>query len=235
MSPIFLEGERMDYSPLWISLKTVSLATVLAFVIGLFAARLVKRADRRVQGVLDTIFTLPMVLPPTVVGFILLVIFGANGPIGQLLMKVGYQIVFSWPATVIAATVVAFPMVYRTTRGAFEQVDTSLLNAGRTLGLSEEYIFWKIMLPLSWPGTLSGIILGFARALGEFGATIMIAGNIAGRTQTIPIAIYSAVQGGDMKTAVYWVIIIMVISLAVIWMMNYWSARQTEWSAKRRG
>jgi molybdate transport system permease protein len=225
----------MDYSPLWISLKTVFPATAIAFVLGLLMAGWTQKTGRKLKGILDAVFTLPMVLPPTVLGFLLLLLFGKNGPVGQLLMQAGFTVVFSWPATVIAAAVVAFPLVYRTTRGAFEQVDENLLHAGRTLGLGENYIFWRILMPLAWPGTLSGIILGFARALGEFGATIMIAGNIAGRTQTIPIAIYSAVQGGDMKTAFFWVAIIMAVSLAVISLMNFFGARRPDGQkAKRR-
>lgn len=225
----------MDLSPLYISLKTVSAATVVAFFLGLYAARLLKRIDRRINGVLNTIFTLPMVLPPTVVGFFLLLLFGKNSAIGQVMLSLGCQIVFSWPATVLSASVVAFPIIYRTSLGAFEQIDMSLINAARTLGLSERQIFWRIMMPLAWPGVASGVILGFARALGEFGATMMIAGNIPGRTQTIPIAIYFAVQGGDMKTAMFWVAIIVVISFAVIMWMNYWGENQGRLTSRRRG
>lgn len=225
----------MDLSPLYISLKTVSLATVVAFFLGLYAARLLIRIDRRINGVLNTIFTLPMVLPPTVVGFFLLLLFGKNSAIGQVMLSLGYQIVFSWPATVLSASVVAFPIIYRTSFGAFEQIDMSLINAARTLGLSERQIFWRIMMPLAWPGVASGVILGFARALGEFGATMMIAGNIPGRTQTIPIAIYFAVQGGDMKTAMFWVAIIVVISFAVIMSMNYWGENKSRLTSRRRG
>lgn len=224
----------VDMSPLYISLMTVSVATFIAFFLGLYAARMTKSIDYRINWALNTIFTLPMVLPPTVVGFFLLLLFGKNSAIGQVLLYLGYQIVFSWPATVLAASVVAFPIVYRSSCGAFEQMDISLINSARTLGLSERRIFWSIMMPLAWPGVASGVILGFARALGEFGVTIMIAGNIPGRTQTIPIAIYFAVLGGDMKTAMLWVVIIVVISLGVIVSMNYWGEEQGRLSSQGR-
>lgn len=224
----------MSMSPLYISLKTVSVATLVAFLLGLYAVRLVKRTDRRVNGVLNTIFILPMVLPPTVVGFILLLLFGKSSIVGRAVLSLGYQIIFSWPATVLAAFVVAFPLIYNTSYGAFEQVDSSLVNAARTLGLSEGQIFWHIMMPLAWPGIASGVVLGFARALGEFGATMMIAGNIPGRTQTIPLAIYFAVQGGDMKTAMFWVVVVVAISFAVIMSINHWSGKQVGLSVHRR-
>lgn len=183
---------------------------------------------------LDTLFTLPMVLPPTVVGFFLLLLFGRNSLIGKLLMEIGYQIVFSWPATVIAAFVVAFPMVYRTACGAFEQIDISLIHAARTLGMGERRIFWRVTMPLAWPGVAAGVVLGFARALGEFGATMMIAGNIPGRTQTIPIAIYYAVSAGDMDKAWVWVGIIVAVSFAVIMLMHYWNTSQRRITLHRR-
>lgn len=215
----------MDMSPLIISLKTASLATVITFFLGLYAARCVMEV-KRFRGLIDGIFTLPMVLPPTVVGFFLLLLCGKNSFFGQLLLQFDITIVFSWPATVIASTVVAFPMMYRTTLGAFEQVDKNLLYAGRTLGMSERQIFWRLLLPLSWPGVVAGAILAFARALGEFGATIMLAGNIPGRTQTMATAIYSAVQAGNRALAFRWAIIIITISFVIIMGMNYWSSLQ---------
>jgi molybdate transport system permease protein len=159
-----------------------------------------------------------------VVGFLLLLLFGANSPIGKFLKLLGITIIFSWPATVIAATVVAFPLMYQTARGAFEQIDTNVLNAARTLGGSEWRIFWQVILPLAWPGLLAGTILAFARALGEFGATLMLAGNIPGQTQTMPMAIFFAVEGGDMNQGLAWVLIILAISLGVITALNYWSS-----------
>jgi molybdate transport system permease protein len=217
---------NMDFSPLWISVKTAFTATLITFFLGIAAAWFLAWYKGRLKGIADSILTLPMVLPPTVVGFILLIIFGRNGPIGKLLNYLGVQIIFSWPATVIAATVVAFPMMYKTARGAFEQVDKNLIYAARTLGVSEWRIFWKVTVPLAWPGIAAGAVLAFARALGEFGATLMIAGNIPGKTQTIPITIFFAAEGGEMDKAILWVVLIFVISLVVMTLMNYWNEYQ---------
>ena len=224
----------MDLSPLVISIKTASLATVVTFFLGLAAARWVMTI-KHWRGLIDGVFTLPMVLPPTVVGFFLLILCGKNGPLGQFLLQFDLSIVFSWPATVIASTVVAFPMMYRTTLGAFEQIDENLLYAGRTLGMSEWRIFWRILLPAAWPGVAAGTILAFARALGEFGATIMLAGNIPGRTQTMATAIYSAVQAGDRTLAFRWAVVIMVISFGVIMLMNHWAALQRRQRLEGKG
>ena len=180
----------------------------------------------------DGVLTLPLVLPPTVVGFFLLLIFGRRSFIGHALEGIGITIVFSWPATVIAATVVAFPLMYRTTLGAFEQVNPTLLQAARTLGAREWSVFRRVLLPLAAPGVIAGTVLAFARALGEFGATLMLAGNIPGRTQTMPIAIFSAVEGGDMRGALLWVILIVVISLAIIRLLN--RSGEAQRSAQRR-
>ena len=168
----------------------------------------------------DIIFTLPLVLPPTVVGFFLLLIFGRNSFIGGLLSKVGISLVFDLKGAILASFIVAFPLMYRTSRGAFEQIDNNIINAARTLGKSENWIFWRIILPNSWQSILSGTILSFTRSLGEFGATIMIAGNIPNKTQTISLAIYTAVQSGDRELAFKWVIIIVAISFVSIMMMN---------------
>ena len=168
----------MDWSPILISMKTASATIVITFFLGLWAAKLVVAAkSQRVKMVVDGILTLPMVLPPTVAGFFLLMLFGVKRPLGQLFLEVfGIKIVFSWAATVIAAVVISFPLMYRAARGAFEQVDETLIYAARTLGFSEWKIFWKVMLPVAMPGVLSGAILAFARGLGEFGATAMLAG-----------------------------------------------------------
>jgi molybdate transport system permease protein len=210
----------MDWSPLFISLKTSLCATVIAFLFGIVAARLVIGLRKQVKAVIDVILTLPLVLPPTVVGFCLLLIFGWNSPVGQLLRKIGIRIVFSWEATVLAAAVVAFPLIYRTVRASFEQLEPSVLDAARTLGLSEWTIFGRVMLPAALPGCAAGAVLGFARALGEFGATLMIAGNIPKRTQTIPVAIWSAAEGNDMHTALIWVLLIIVLSFFMILPLN---------------
>lgn len=219
----------MDFSPLWISLKVAVCATVFTFFLGLFSARLVISL-RSGKALIDGIFSLPMVLPPTVVGFFLLIIFGKNGLLGGLLLKMGISVLFTWQGAVIAAVVVSFPIMYRTARGALEQVDVNLIYAARTLGMSGAKIFFRIQLPAAWPGVAAATILAFARAMGEFGATIMLAGNIPGRTQTMSVAIYTAVQSGDRSLAYYWVAIIMGISFFTIFLMNYWMGYQ-----ERRG
>ena len=213
-----------DLSPLYISLATTCAATIATFFLGLFAALLMYRMQGSLRAWIDGILTLPLVLPPTVVGFFLLLLLGRRSLIGHALGELGYAIVFSWPATVIAATVVAFPLMYRTTLGAFEQVNPTLLDAARTLGASERSVFRRVLLPLAAPGVLAGTVLAFARALGEFGATLMLAGNIPGRTQTMPMAIFSAVEDGDMRLALLWVGLIVVISLAIIRLLN-WESR----------
>ena len=210
----------VDPSPLIISAATTLAATVATFFLGMFAARLMYGTRGSLRAWVDGILTLPLVLPPTVVGFFLLVIFGRRSPVGQTLEHIGVTIVFSWPATVIAATVVAFPLMYRTTLAAFDQVNPTLLQAARTLGAGEWLVFRRVLLPLATPGVVAGTVLAFARALGEFGATLMLAGNIPGRTQTMPIAIFSAAESGDMHTALLWVGIIVALSLAIIRMLN---------------
>ncbi|WP_196000793.1 molybdate ABC transporter permease subunit [Clostridium sp. 1001271B_151109_B4] len=216
----------MDFSPLWISIKTAFLATIITSIIGIFISYKMANYKGRGRGFIDGIFTLPLILPPTVIGFFLLLICGKNGFVGKIFMSFNKNIIFSWSATVIAATVVAFPMMYRTCRSAFEQIDKNMISAARTLGLSETKIFFKIAIPLAWPGIIGGLVLSFARALGEFGATLMIAGNIPGRTQTMPVAIFFAVEGGDMNKAMIWVLIIVSISFIMIFLLNYWCDTQ---------
>jgi molybdate transport system permease protein len=218
----------MDLSPLWLSLRVALLATLITFILGLLAARLVA-GMRRAKGLVDGVFTLPLVLPPTVVGFFLLVIFGKNGFIGQFLTQIGAPVVFTWQGAVIASMVVSFPLMYRTARGAFEQMDQNLLAAGRTLGMSEWTLFFKVMLPNSIPSVMAGTVLAFARALGEFGATIMLAGNIPGKTQTVSVAIYTAVQAGNWDLAYAWMGIIVGISLVTIVLMNAWGRYGTRY------
>ena len=216
----------MDFSPLWISLKTAFLATIITSIIGIFISYKMANYKGRGRGLIDGVFTLPLILPPTVIGFFLLLICGKNGFVGKIFMSFNKNIIFSWSATVIAATVVAFPMMYRTCRSAFEQIDKNMISAARTLGLSETKIFFKIAIPLAWPGIIGGLVLSFARALGEFGATLMIAGNIPGKTQTMPVAIFFAVEGGDMNKAKLWVLIIVAISFIMIFLLNYWCDTQ---------
>lgn len=185
--------------------------------------------SQKFKTVVDGILTLPMVLPPTVAGFFLLMIFGVKRPLGQFFLEFfGVKIVFSWAATVIAATVISFPLMYRAARGAFEQVDKTLIYAARTLGFSEGKIFWRVVMPAAMPGVLSGAILAFARGLGEFGATAMLAGNIAGKTQTLPLAIYSEVAAGKMSAAYQYVWIIVVISFVVVVLMNVLAGKEKQ-------
>lgn len=208
-----------DFSPLYTSLKTAGVSTIITFFLGIYLAWKISKWKNKTFW--DTLFTLPMILPPTVLGFFLLLIFGKRGFVGEVLDKINMNIIFSWSATVITAVVVSFPLMYKTAKGAIEQIDVNIINAARTMGVSEFRIFYKIILPLAWPGILAGLGLSFARALGEFGATLMLAGNIPGKTQTIPIAIYFAVEGGDMDLAMKWVFIIFTISLSTMFLMNF--------------
>lgn len=211
-----------DLSPLWISLKTAGLATLVTFFTGIAAAYWMLGYRGRWKSLIEGIFVSPLILPPTVVGFLLLMLFGRKGPLGQFMAELDFTIIFTWYAAVITATVVAFPLMYKTALGAFEQVDSTLLQVAQTLGASKRRIFWQVLLPLSVPGLLAGTTLAFARALGEFGATLMMAGNIPGRTQTIPMAIYFAVEAGAMNEAWMWASIIMAISLSGIVAVNLW-------------
>jgi molybdate transport system permease protein len=217
---------NFDISPLYISLKTAFIATIITFFVGITAAWLMEKYNGKLKGFIDGVLTLPLVLPPTVVGFFLLVLFGKFGPLGKLLSYAGVSIIFTWWAGVLASVVVAFPIMYKTSRGAFEQIDNNIINAARTLGVSELKIFFKITLPLAWPGIIAAAILTFARAIGEFGATMMVAGNIPGRTQTMPLAIFFAAESGEMDKALIWVMLIMGISLFVIVLMNMWNDYQ---------
>ncbi len=216
----------IDWSPLWISLETSVTATLITLVVGLAAAAWRQRRTGPAMALVDGVCLLPLVLPPTVVGFFLLLLFGRNGPLGKLLLRLGATVVFSWPATVIAASVVAFPLMYLTARAALEQVDSRFLEAARTLGASEWRVFSAVALPLAWPGVLAGTILSFARALGEFGATLMLAGNIPGKTATIPIAIYFAVEADDVQRAVAWCLADVAISLALLGGLYFWTHAQ---------
>lgn len=221
----------MELSPILISMKTASAAIALTFLLGLYVARwIVNMKSEKAKMILDGILTLPMVLPPTVVGFFLLIIFGVNRPLGNFLLEfMGVKIVFSWAATVIAAVVISFPLMYRSARGAFEQVDRDLVLAARTLAMSEKRIFWRVIMPLALPGVAAGAILSFARGLGEFGATAMIAGNILNQTRTLPLAIYAEVAAGNMQTAAYYVIVVLVISFVVVVSTNYFTIRERKY------
>lgn len=214
--------KNLDWSPLFISLKTGIVATFISFFLGIYAARKVVKTTPGKKAVIDGILTLPMVLPPTVAGFFLLLIFSKRRPFGIFLYETfDIKVVQSWLGCIIAATVIAFPLMYRNARAAFEQLDVNLIYAGRTLGMSDIRIFWKVVIPSAGPGIASGTILTFARALGEYGATSMLAGNIPGKTGTISQKIAMVIQDGDYATAGVWVAIVILIAFLVIFSMNF--------------
>jgi molybdate ABC transporter permease protein len=222
-----------DFSPLWISLKTAVIATVFTFFVDIGSAYRMRSYQGRWKAAIEGILISPLILPPTVVGFLLLLLFGKHSPLGQLLEWLNLTIVFTWYAAAIAAVVVSFPLMYKTALGAFEQVDAALEQAARTLGASEQSVFWRITFPLALPGILAGTVLAFARSLGEFGATLMLAGNIPGETQTIPMAIYFAVEAGALQEAWTWSLIILGISLLSITAVNFWQ-RTRRWSSRTK-
>ena len=212
---------NLDWSPLFISLKTGAVATVLAFFLGIYAARKVVKAKPATKAVVDGLLTLPMVLPPTVAGFFLLLLFSTRRPVGAYLYDTwDIKVIQSWAGCVIAATVIAFPLMYRNARAAFEQIDVNLIYAARTLGMSEWKIFWKVVMPTAGPGVAAGTILTFARAMGEYGATSMLAGNIPGKTGTISQKIAMVIQDGDYLTAGVWVVIVMALAFGIVCVMN---------------
>jgi len=217
-------NQEQFWTPIYISLKIAAVASLLVFILGICAAWYMARKQRKGRLVVETIFLSPLVLPPTVVGFGLLVLFGRNSWLGKgIEWLFGQPVVFTWWAAVIAGVVVSFPLVYQTIKTGFESVDKELEEIARTMGAGEAQVFWYVTLPLSWRFLLSGFMFGFARAMGEFGATLMFAGNIPGKTENIPTAIYLAVESGDMSLATYWVIAIMIISfllLAIIHKLN---------------
>ena len=218
--------ESLDWSPLIISLKTGVVATIISFFIGLYAARKVVKLSYKAKAVVDGILTLPMVLPPTVAGFILLLIFSRRRPIGIFLdQQLDIQVVQTWLGCILAATVIAFPLMYRNARAAFEQIDANLVYAGRTLGMSETSIFWRIVVPTAGPGIASGTILTFARAMGEYGATSMLAGNIPGKTGTVSQLIAMVIQDGDYVTAGFWVVVVLLIAFLIIFLVNLLTGR----------
>lgn len=219
--------KNLDWSPLFISIKTGIVATIFSFFLGIYAARKVVKTTPGKKAIIDGILTLPMVLPPTVAGFFLLLIFSRRRPFGIFLFEnFGIKVVQTWLGCIIAATVISFPLMYRNARAAMEQIDVNLIYAGRTLGMSDTEIFWKVVIPTAGPGIASGTILTFARALGEYGATSMLAGNIPGKTGTISQKIAMVIQDGDYMTAGVWVAIVMMIAFLVIFLMNLISGKK---------
>lgn len=204
-------------SPLELSLRVAGLATLFSFVAGTLMAWLLARKKGAMPALLDALCTLPLVLPPTVLGYYLILLVGRRGLFGQWLADLGINLIFSWQGAVVAATVVVFPLIYKSARAALEQVDPQLENAARTLGSSEWRVFVSVSLPLAWKGIFAGLMLAFARGMGEFGATLMIAGNIPGKTQTLALAIYDAFQAGnDLQAA--WLVIITSLACVILLM-----------------
>ena len=218
----------MDWYPLYNSLRIAAISSVLVFFTGILAAYYAARLPRAVKGALDVVLTLPMVLPPTVCGYFLLLLFGVKRPLGMFLAQFGIKFVMTWYGGVLAASVVAFPLMYRTARGAFESFDKTLAYAGQTLGLSNTYIFWRIRMPACRQGILAGAVLAFARALGEYGATSMLIGYTPGRTATISTTVYQLWRTNDEAGAFTWVMINLAISAAVLLTVNMLEDRQKE-------
>lgn len=216
------DSSAIEFEPIWTTLKTSVTAIIFTFIIGLLLVRLVRTIKIRwIRILIDSIFTLPLVLPPTVIGYFLLKILGVNSFIGKLFLNVfDFRIVFSWESTVIAAVILSLPMMYRSTLGVFEQIDENLIFAAKTLGFSERKIFWKVIVPNSIPGIASATILSFARGMGEYGATSMIAGNILGETRTIPVAVAVSTSAGQDEQATLYVLIIFVMAMVLISIMN---------------
>ena len=216
----------MDWYPLLNSLRIAAISCILVFFTGIFFAYYAARLPRAVKGVLDVILTLPMVLPPTVCGYFLLLVFGAKRPVGAFLLQYGIKFAMNWYGGILAAAVVAFPLMYRTARGAFESFDKTLAYAGQTLGLSDTYIFWRIRMPACRQGILAGTVLAFARALGEYGATSMLIGYTPGRTATISTTVYQLWRTNDEAGALFWVLVNLAISTVVLLTVNMLEARQ---------
>ena len=212
---------KINWSPLFISLKTGFVAIIFIFILGVIGAIAVMKMSNRAKWVIDAIFTMPLVLPPTVAGYLLLLVFSLRRPFGMFLKnELGIKVVQSWSGCVIAAVVISSPLMYRSARAAFEQIDSNVVYAGRTLGMSEFEIITKVVIPAAMPGLLSGGILSFARAIGEYGATAMLAGNVLGKTRTISVAIASEVAGGNFDTAGVWTCVIVLIAFIIVLAIN---------------
>ena len=212
--------------PLWNSLRIAAISCILVFFSGILFAYFAAKLPRGIKGVLDVVLTLPMVLPPTVCGYFLLLLFGVKRPLGALLLKAGVTFVMTWYGGILAAMVVSFPLMYRTARGAFESFDQTLAYSGQTLGLSNTYIFWRVRMPACRQGILAGTVLAFARALGEYGATSMLIGYTPGRTATISTTVYQLWRTNDEAGAMFWVIVNLIISTVVLLTVNMMESRQ---------
>ena len=225
----------MDWYPLWNSLRIAAISTVIIFFVGVFAAYYIAKLPRLVKGVLDVILTLPLVLPPTVVGYLLLRALGPRRVIGAWVLKAfGFRLVMNWWSAIFATTVVIFPLMYRTVRGAFEAFDETLAYSGQTLGLSNTYIFWRIRMPNCRQGVLAGTVLAFARALGEYGATSMIAGYTPGKTATISTTGYQLWQTNSDALAVKWVLVNIAISAVILLVVNMLEKKNLSGNGRRR-
>ena len=212
---------KINWSPLFISLKTGFVAIIFIFILGVIGAIAVMKMNNRAKWIIDAVFTMPLVLPPTVAGYLLLLVFSLRRPFGIFLKnELGIKVVQSWSGCVIAAVVISFPLMYRSARAAFEQIDSNIIYAGRTLGMSEFEIITKVVIPTAMPGLLSGGILSFARAIGEYGATAMLAGNVLGKTRTISVAIASEVAGGNFDIAGIWTCVIVLIAFVIVLAIN---------------
>ena len=212
---------KINWSPLFISLKTGFVAIIFIFILGVIGAIAVMKMNNRAKWIIDAVFTMPLVLPPTVAGYLLLLVFSLRRPFGIFLEnELGIKVVQSWSGCVIAAVVISFPLMYRSARAAFEQIDSNIIYAGRTLGMSEFEIITKVVIPTAMPGLLSGGILSFARAIGEYGATAMLAGNVLGKTRTISVAIASEVAGGNFDIAGIWTCVIVLIAFVIVLAIN---------------
>ena len=209
-----------DWYPLWNSLRIAAISSVIVFFTGIFAAFYISRLPRIIKGFLDVVLTLPMVLPPTVCGYFLLLLLGNKRPLGSFLAQHGFPFVMTWYGGIAASAVVAFPLMYRTARGAFESFDENLAWAGQTLGLSNIWIFWRVRMPACRQGILAGVVLSFARALGEYGATSMLIGYIPGRTATVSTTVYQLWRTNDEAGALFWVLVNLAISFVVLLTVN---------------
>ena len=216
----------VDWFPLWNSLRIAAISCVLVFFLGICLAYYTAKLPRVLKGILDVVLTLPLVLPPTVCGYFLLLVFGVKRPLGRFLLQFGVKFVMTWYGGVLAAAVVAFPLMYRTARGAFESFDETLAYSGQTLGLSNAWIFWRIRMPACRQGILAGTVLAFARALGEYGATSMLIGYTPGRTATISTTVYQLWRTNDERGAMLWVLVNLAISTVVLLTVNLLETRQ---------